>query len=347
MIGQAERGATPISTVAAPATVRRTSVWRRGTGLIGRVLSTLGRHGPLLLALSLVAGWVAPDLSQAARPWLPLAAFLLVLGSFLSAALARHDSCRLNPQLLIAIAFAALAPPVVVALALQLAPFDADIELAALLAALAPPTGSLAAIAAMLALRPRFALALMLALTVSAPFAMPLLMGLFQLGGQELWAPMALRLAMIVGAAALIAAPPVCSRLERVGVLPDSDAASGVAVIGLVVVGVATAGGVAALADAPDRLVALVGLAIGLNVLLVSLGAALFWRHGLATALTVGFAAGNRNVTLVWAAGASVLPVAAQTYLAVCVAPILLLPLVLKLILAARSRLPHAEHPRP
>lgn len=90
-------------------------------------------------------------------------------------------------------------------------------------------------------------------------------------------------------------------------------------------------------AELPERGVhfgAIVLAAIAVNLLACTLGALIFARLGLASAATVGLVSGNRNVTLAWAAGGFILPALAQEYLAACVIPVLVLPLVVKAVLA-------------
>ncbi len=308
--------------------------------MIGKWLTKLGTWGPVLLVASMCAGAIMPGLAQQTVTFLPLAAFLLVLGSFLTAGLSPHDQCRPDRTVLAALLFAALAPPIAVTATLAVITVVPDLELAALIAALAPPTGSLAAMAAMLALRPRFALVLMLSLTLIAPVSMPLLMSALGLGGDGLGESMTWRLAIIIGAAAFIAAAPVRNRLTDAGLLPDTQAGVGVAILGLVLVGVTTGGAVMGLAQIPGQLPPMLLLAVGFNIVLTLLGILAFAHAGFATGLTVGLAASNRNVTLAWAAGASALPATAQGYLAVCVAQILVLPLLLKGLLAVAAALP-------
>jgi len=302
--------------------------------VIGSALARLGRNGPLLLVLSLLLGAALPELSRIARSLLPASAFLLVSGALLAAAMSPPERGRSKLLLAAAKLFVFMGAPLATMLALRCMPLGSAIELGAVAAALAPPTGSVAAVAVMLSLQPRLAVFLFLTLTLAAPITMPLMMALFAVGDSAFSSTVALRLVAIIGAAALIAAPPLRFRLQAAGIVPDAAAASGVSVIGLVIVGVATAGGVMEMAGSSARLIQLFSLAIGLNLGLTLLGAALFARCGLATALTIGLAAGNRNVTLAWAAGAGVLPADAQTYLAVCVVPILLLPVLIKASMA-------------
>jgi hypothetical protein len=59
---------------------------------VGRLLSALGRHGPILLVISLGLGVASPHMARAGYGLLPLSAFLLTLGSFLTAGLAPSEA---------------------------------------------------------------------------------------------------------------------------------------------------------------------------------------------------------------------------------------------------------------
>src|SRR5271156_2325096 len=57
----------------------------------GHAFAALGRHGPILLVLSLVSGTAIPSLASIAHAILPMSAFLLTLGSFLTAGLSPRE----------------------------------------------------------------------------------------------------------------------------------------------------------------------------------------------------------------------------------------------------------------
>lgn len=59
--------------------------------VLGQGLTAIGRHGPALLVLSLLLGASVAPLATAAYQVLPLSAFLLTLGSFLTAGLAAPE----------------------------------------------------------------------------------------------------------------------------------------------------------------------------------------------------------------------------------------------------------------
>jgi ACR3 family arsenite transporter len=297
----------------------------------GQVFSALGRHGPILLVLSLVAGTTLPRLAAVAHSILPMSAFLLTLGSFLKAGLSpREDLVHLRLTLATA-AWAGLGVPLIAACGLAQAHFGRDTQSGVLLSVLAPPVGSAAAIAAILGLQPRLALMASILLTILAPFSMPLLATAL---GSEITIDMyfvARRLAIIIGAAGVIAAIALRWRRQTSWMLPNNGAAAGVAVIGLVIVGLATTDGIRASWHAdPHRFLQYAVAAALVNVAITVLSAGLFTFAGLRTACTVGLVSGNRNVTLAWAAAGGTLSTFTEAYVAACVIPILSLPLLIK-----------------
>jgi hypothetical protein len=307
---------------------------------LGQGLSALGRHGPALLALSLAAGAMAPPLASAAYALLPLSAFLLTLGSFLTAGLSPPQTDLGWRRLAAALAWVGLGVPAIVGLAALALRLDPAIEAGVILSVLAPPVGSAAAIAAMLGLQPRLALWVSIALTLAAPGLMPVFAAVLGIDVAIDMGRLAWRLALIIGAAAGLAWLAMRHRARVAPILPDPLAASGVAVIGLVIVGLAMTSGLRAhWANDPDGFLAFLLAALGVNLGAGLVGALLFASWGAAGAFTMGLVSGNRNVTLAWAAAGATLPVATEAYVAACVLPVLLLPLAIRTGLSLRTRL--------
>src|SRR3954447_3267518 len=213
---------------------------------VGRILSTLGGQGPMLLVISLCAGLVITPFAHLGYDLLPFSAFLLTLGSFLTAGLAPPEASIRLPLLGLVLAWVGLALPLAAAFVLSLVPLDPELRAGVLLSLLAPPVGSAAAIAGMLGLRPRLALLVSIALTMLSPISIPCfatVLGLgiaFDIGG------LAIRLFSITGAAGLVAFLAIRFHRHLIPVLPDQSAATGIAVIGLIIVGLATSQGIRA-----------------------------------------------------------------------------------------------------
>ena len=307
---------------------------------IGDTLCWLGRRGPFLLPFSLLIGLLSPGVAPHA-PWLlPISAFLMFLGSLQSAALT-EDPRDGRPERLFATAllFVLLGPPLLAALVTAYTAFDPDLDLGLRLAALAPPAGSSAAIAAMFGLRTRLALGLQISLTLAAPIILPLALLGLGVDLERFGLTPFIRLLAIIAAAATVASPPICRVLRTCRIVPEPIAASGLAMIGLSVGGVTIGSGLGSLTLPEHTLTSLFALALAIHVASLLLAVLIFARRGLPVALTIGLATSNRHVTLVWASVGAVLPLTTQSYLAVCIAPTLLLPLVLKASLGARRML--------
>jgi arsenite transporter len=315
------------------------------------VLVLLGRHGPLFLVLSLILGTVLPAPAAFAHSILPVSAFLLTLGSFLTAVLAPNSDKVSLRLATITVLWAGIGLPWLLTCVLKLTDVGLETRTGVILSALAPPVGSAAAIAAMLGLQPRLALTASIFLTILAPVTMPFTAKL--LGSDITFDTylIAKRLMIIIGSAGAIAAMAIRWRKWTTWILPNQGAAAGVAVIGLVVVGLATADGIRAAWNLnPSVFIKYALAAFIVNAACTFSTTCLFAFSGLRNAGTIGLLSGNRNVTLAWAAAGSSLSSFTEAYIAACVIPILSLPLVIKvssaLFRTIRTRSPHARPPR-
>jgi ACR3 family arsenite transporter len=306
--------------------------------MFGKFLSTLGGQGPILLVGSLCAGVVSHPLAHFGYGLLPVSAFLLTLGSFLTAGLAPPE-VRVRPTLIaVVLVWVGLGLPLAAAALLAFIPLDPSLRAGVLLSLLAPPVGSAAAIAAMLGLQPRLALLASIALTLIAPLSIPCFASLLGLGVAFNMGALALRLFSIIGVAALVAFLTLRFRERLTSILPNQRAATGVAVIGLIIVGLATSQGIQTqLNSNPLRFEEMLAAAVATNFGLCALGMLVFSGFGLQLAGTIGLVSGNRNVTLAWAAASFGLPPLAEGYVAACVIPVLALPLIVRLCTALPS----------
>ncbi len=300
--------------------------------MIGNFLSVCGRQGPVLLVVSLCGGLLVHPLAYLGYQLLPLSAFLLTLGSFLTAGMAPAEAGIRPSLVVIVLAWVGLVLPLAASAALWFSPIEVNLRAGVLLSLLAPPVGSAAAIAAMLGLQSRLALVVSIALTLVTPLSIPAFATVLGLGVAFNMEAIAFRLFSIIGAAAVVAY--LCLRFrDRISaVLPDQRAATGIAVMGLIIVGLATSQGIQAqLNGNPTRFVEMLTAAIAINFGLFALGLLTFWKLGFRLAGTIGLVSGNRNVTLAWAAASVGLPPLTEGYVAACVIPVLALPLLIRL----------------
>ncbi|WP_262273271.1 hypothetical protein [Microvirga yunnanensis] len=307
---------------------------------LGQGLACIGRRGPALLVLSLALGAAFAPLAAAAYQALPISAFLLTLGSFLSASLAPAEKAVGWRRILLALVWVAVGVPLLAAAIVFQLHLDPALEAGVVLSVLAPPVGSAAAIAVMLGLQPRLALVASLALTLAAPLSMPAFATALGVNMAVDMPHLAWRLAIIIGSAAALAQAARHWRSRIRAILPDQTAAAGVAVVGLMIVGLATMSGIRTHWVTDRSAFTVFALAaVGVNLAAGGVGSLLFAAWGAKNAFTIGLVSGNRNVTLAWAAAGTTLPAATEAYVAACVLPVLALPLVVKGVIGARARL--------
>jgi predicted Na+-dependent transporter len=302
------------------------------------ILAAAGQHGPALLCGGVLIGLAAPPLAALAKPLMGLAVFVFTLGAFLKVDGAAFRAEAADRGAVIStLAWAAFGVPLVAYGLVTVLDPAPDLAIGILLAALAPPVGSAAAIAAMLGLSAPLALLATVAATLAAPFYLPPLAA--ALAGAELAIePLALsaRLAVIVGGAAVAAW--ALRRFAGGWVTANPHAMTGISVIGLIAVAIGAMLGMGEhIAAAPAHAAALLVLAFVANAGLQVLGALLFGALDRRRALTVGLVSGNRNITLVWAAAAPFLAAhpGVELFLAMSVFPIFMLPLVMRRLFAA------------
>lgn len=301
-----------------------------GAGSFLRIaLDFAGRHGPLMLLGGVFIGLAAPQLAAAARPLLGVAVFVFTLGAFLKVDWPAFKAELAKPwQVGTIVAWLTFGVPLsAFALVSAWAP-EGELATAVILAYTAPPVGAAAAIAAMMGLSAPLALLATLAATVVAPFTLPALATAFTGTRMSVDAgAMLLRLLLIVGGACLTAT--LLRRFAGGFVAANPHAMTGIAVAGLILVAVGAMHGMdGKIAANPAQVGSFLLLAFVINPAFQVIGAALFCWTGWRRALTVGFASGNRSVTLIWAAlGPDLLAHPdVELYLAMSVFPIFVLP---------------------
>jgi ACR3 family arsenite transporter len=308
---------------------------------MNKLLTLAGRHGPVILFVGVLLGLAAPPLADAAKPLMGAAVFVFTLGAFLKVDRPALQAQLLRPgRLALWLLWTVAGVPLSTWALLQVLPVASGTRTGILLCMLAPPVGSAAAMAAMLRLNPALALTVTVAASLLSPLLLPpaaLLLGGLHVHLQP--GAMTLRIGSVVGAAALVAA--AMRRFAAAFVVANPQAMTGISVLGLIVVAMGAMQGMQPqLAHHLGAVATVLVIAFAMNAGFQAIGAALFARHGMADALTVGLMSGNRNVTLVWVA---VLPWLSQMpgveiYLAAAVFPIFMLPLPLSRLLEAVRR---------
>ena len=278
-------------------------------------------------------GIALPPLGALLRPYFPETVVVLLVLAFL-----RVDPDSLKAQwakpglLIAAAAWTMLILPVVGLLALTgLGSAPPALLLALVLHAVAPPTFSSPSLAALIGLNGAISLALLVACMAATPFTAPALVGLF-FGPEVTISPLALgvRLVLILAGAAC-AALAIRALAGKAWVERQAERIDGLSVIALFGFAIALMGNVLENAIANPLLVlGLIVLATTVSLGLSALTALVFVRTGWETALTLGHAAGSRNMGLMLAAAAGAVPELVWLYVALAQFPIYLLPLPFK-----------------
>ena len=298
-------------------------------------LAWLGRQGTRAVAASLFIGIMLPPLAALLKPIFAYALFALLCLAFL-----RVDprAVRLHFRHPLRIAGAAgwmmLATPVLIGLvlmALGLPERLPGLYVAMILQAAAPPVISAPTLAALMGLDAALSLASLVVCTAVTPFTAPLFATMF-VGGAMALSPLALgaKLLALLAGAALVA-----GAVRRFAGQPWIDARmahiDGLSVIALFLFAVALMDGVlASILNEPLKVLGLIVLSFALSLGLAALTALVFARLGLAQALALGLAAGNRNMGLMLAAAGSGVGELTWLYFAIAQFPIYLMPAMLK-----------------
>ncbi len=298
-------------------------------------LTWLGRHGTGAVAVSMFIGIAVPPLGALVQPYFRETVIVLLVLAFLRVDPAGLWSQLSRPALLTAAAvWTMAAAPLSIGywLAHDGLMYSAPgLTLALMMHAVAPPTFSSPALAALIGQNAAVSLALLIVCLLVTPFTAPAFVAMFT-GGTVTLAPFGLgiRLALILAGAAA-AAWAIRAIAGKAWIERQAERIDGLNVIALFGFAVALMGGVVrhTLAN-PMLVLGLIALATVLSVALSALTALLFMRTGRETAFALAHAAGSRNMGLMLAASAGAAPELVWLYVALAQFPIYLLPLVYK-----------------
>jgi hypothetical protein len=302
---------------------------------LAAALAWLGRQGTRAVAGSLLIGVMLPPLASFLKPIFAYALFALLCLAFLRVdpvAVRRHFS---RPLLVAAAAaWMMLATPVLIGVtlvALNMSEYLPGLYIAMILQAAAPPVISAPTLAALMGLDAALSLATLVVCTAVTPLIAPLFAAAFIGTGMAL-SPVTLGaklLAMLAGAAI------IATLVRRFAGQPWIDRRmahiDGLSVIALFFFAVALMDGVLyAIINEPLKVLGLTALSFALSFGLCALTVLVFARLGMAQALALGLAAGNRNMGLMLAAAGAAVPDLTWLYFAIAQFPIYLMPAMLK-----------------
>ena len=298
-------------------------------------LAWLGRHGTGAVAVSMFVGIAVPPLGAQVRPYFAETVIVLLVLAFL-----RVDPAGLRLQLsrprllMLAAAWTMLAVPALTGLGLAasgLAIGAPALMLALMLHVVAPPTFSSPALAALIGLNAALSLALLIVCLAATPLTAPAFIAAFA-GADVTLSPLALglRLALILAGAAA-AATAIRAIAGKAWVERQAERIDGLSVIALFGFAIALMGNVLENALVrPLLVVGLIALSTTISLALSALTVLAFNRAGRDSAFALGHAAGSRNMGLMLAASAGLVPELVWLYVALAQFPIYLLPLVYK-----------------
>ena len=297
-------------------------------------LAWLGRQGTRAVAASVFAGLLLPPLAALLKPIFAYALFALLCLAFLRVDPAEVRAHFTRPALVgAAAAWMMLATPLLIGLTLVglgMADRLPGLYIAMILQAAAPPVISAPTLAALMGLDAALPLATLVVTTAATPITAPVFAALF--AGSMSLSPLALGaklLAMLAGAALI--AWLTRRRFGQPAIEAQKERIDGLSVIALFVFAVALMDGVLhAILSEPLKVLALTALSFGLALALAGLTALVFARLGMAQALALGLAAGNRNMGLMLAAAGTAVPDLTWLYFAIVQFPIYLMPALLK-----------------
>lgn len=304
-------------------------------------LAWLGRRSARAVALSMVLALAIPPLGPLAKQaMVPLILALLIL-SFVRTDIRSAFGGGRAAVAVAAVAWIILALPGVLGLVTAQLGEPGALTLAVLMQACAPPVMSAPAFALLLGLDARLVLAVMVGAMAAVPFTAPALIAHFSHGALAL-DPLALglRLAAVVGGTALAgtvlrrAAGP--ARIARWGTHLDGV---NVLLLGGMAFGLLD-GVTLAFIDQPLFMARLVALACALSVVGIGATMLVFRTIDPGDALTLGFASGHRNMSVMIAATGAVLPPETWLYVGAAQFPIYLLPMLLRPVARRLRRTP-------
>ena len=300
-------------------------------GVLTSALQALSRHAATVLAVGVFAGLALPDLAGWMRPLLPSAVAGLLFLALLRIDwhdLTRHLSRPLTGALLCA--WFLIATPVLVWLAVEIFGVDSGLATALILAAACPPIVSGPAMALLLRLDAPLMLVSVVSASLLAPFTVVAVS--FYLIGIDLHIDalqLLLRLAFLIGGCVLTALI-VRSLLGQARLARWKNPFDTASVLLLLIFAVAIMDGVTDLvAQNLWHVLRFIIAAFAANILLQLLGTGVTAAMGRRSALTVGFASGNRNMGLLLAVLPADSAPDALLFFALAQLPIYILPVVL------------------
>lgn len=299
--------------------------------IVLRLLELSAARATWLLAAGVFGGIAWQPLAHALAPWLEALIVLNLSISMMRIEPSRFAAWLRRPALIAFVfVFSMGAMPLVLWALTSLAGIDGPLGAGIVFHALTVPIMSAPALCILFGLDAALALVVTVLSYALVPFTLPPL-ALWLLGIElDVTVPeLAWRLGRIVGASFLIAFVLRRFVLSPAFLAAQAARMDGIMVFGMVGVAISIMSGLPAFAAAEPAYTAVVtATTFAVNIALQIAGAALFWRLGRRSALTVGLITGNTNVAIALAALAESAPYELLVYFVIGQFPIYTLPLV-------------------
>lgn len=300
-----------------------------------QALAWLGRQGTRALAALVFIGIAAPPLGAILRPYVTAAIFLLLCISFMRidpAALRKH--LRRPGIVLAATAWTAIAVPLsigVLCLAVGLDRQAPDLFLGIMLQAVASPIMAAPAFAALMGLDATLVLLTLVTSTALLPFTAPAFAYLF-FGAELMLSPLTLGLKLFaILAGALLMGIAIRRLVGAAAIERRREPIDGVNILLMLVFVSAVMETVAGSFIAHPLIVgAILLLAFAMFFAMLGLTMLIFRKLGRQQALALALTVAQRNMGIMLAAAAGVLPPSAWLYFAVCQFPMYIMPHLLR-----------------
>ena len=318
------------------------SAYLRTAAPLVQALAWLGRQGTRALAALVFIGIAVPPLGALLKPYVTAAIFLLLCVSFMRvdvAALRAH--VRRPGVVLAATAWSTLVLPSLVGLSCVAAGLDKhapDLFLGLMLQAVASPMMAAPALAALMGLDATLVLITLVTCTALVPFTAPIFAYAFY-GAELSLSPLSLgvKLFAILTGSLLVAA--VIRRVVGAAAIERyREPIDGLNILLLLVFVTAVMGTVAGsfVAD-PLKVTAVLLLSFAVFFVFLGLTVLIFKKLGRGRALALGLMVAQRNMGLMLAATAGVLPAATWLYFALSQFPIYITPHLLRPMARTRT----------
>jgi hypothetical protein len=307
-----------------------------------QALAWLGRQGTRAVAALVFIGIAVPPLGALLKPYVAEAVFLLLCVSFMrvdGAALRQH--LRRPGRVLAATAWSTLAVPLIVGMVCVAAGLEAhapDLFLGVMLQAVASPMMAAPALASLMGLDATLVLVALVAATALVPLSAPAFAYLF-FGGVLTLSPLALgiKLFAILGGALVVAA--LIRRLAGAAAIErHRDPIDGLNILLMLIFVAAVMSTVAGdFVAHPLQVGAMLALAFAVFFALLGSTLLIFRKLGREEALALALMVSQRNMGLMLAATAGVLPATTWLYFALAQFPIYLTPQLLRPLARAKA----------